>query len=411
MAPVDADTSAYIAGVFLSVLTACVNSCGMGLQKRVHLDLALLPAGAVRAYWRDRRWVGGLVCMAVASGLVLVNYALLGQARASAMSSMTIVTNAVMAKHYLHESFTRVDAGATALIIAGIVVAVVFGAQGGGGTSDDLAALLADLSNDTVYVSSACIVVAVVALSLFVRRSEAAGAAAGARGAECFARALLAGIFSGSTGFFAKAVTYAARASIAAHDARGSVANGFFYIFLVGLPFSIFMQLKTLNEGLRAFDAIEIVPMYQASIVCVGVSWGWTFYQENRYLDRAHEAMFAVGCAVSVCGILLLSFKKALAPRAPRASFTSGSAAGAGDAAGAAAAAAAPGARAPDAKTALLGGFAASGVAYAAQGATFGGAAARPLASEGSFYGGSDAYLRLDSDLVYPDSLVLPPLG
>ena len=311
----DASTKAYLTGILLAVLTACVNSTGMGLQKRVHLDLAQLPAGVPRRYWRDRRWMAGLVCMAVASVLVLVNYGILGQARASAMSALTIVTNALMAKYYLREAFTVLDIAATVFIIAGIVTAVVFGATAGAADLESLSELIATMSNDTVYVVSALIVVTVGALYGVIAYSDSFERKKGRRsrrlrGLECFARALLAGIFSGLTGFFAKAVTYAVRDSVAVHNAAGSVGNGYFYIFILGLPLSIFMQLKTLNEGLRNFDAVEIVPMYQASIVCVGVSWGWTFYQENKDLARTDEYKFALGVLVSVLGICLLTFKK-----------------------------------------------------------------------------------------------------
>lgn len=311
----DASTKAYLTGILLAVLTACVNSTGMGLQKRVHLDLAQLPPGVPRRYWRDRRWMAGLVCMAIASMLVLVNYGILGQARASAMSALTIVTNALMAKYYLREAFTLLDIAATVFIIAGIVTAVVFGATAGAADLESLSQLIATMSNDTVYVASAFIVVTVCALYGVVSYSDFFERKKGRRsqrlrGIECFARALLAGIFSGSTGFFAKAVTYAIRDSVAVHNPAGSFGNGYFYIFIIGLPLSIFMQLKTLNEGLRNFDAVEIVPMYQAAIVCVGVSWGWTFYQENKDLERTAEYKFALGVLVSVLGICILTFKK-----------------------------------------------------------------------------------------------------
>lgn len=311
----DADSKVYLTGVLLAVLTACVNSTGMGLQKRVHLDLAALPLGAPRPYWRDRRWMAGLGCMALASTLVLVNYGILGQARASAMSALTIVTNALMAKYYLREAFTLLDLAATCFIIGGIITAVIFGASAGAAELASLKELLALMSNNAVYGASAFIVALVAALTLFIRHSDRFETRKGRRsrrlrGFECFARALLAGIFSGSTGFFAKAVTYAVRDSAATHDARGSIGNAEFYIFLLGLPFSIFMQLKTLNEGLRIFDTVEIVPMYQASIVVVGVSWGWTFYQENKDLARLDEFKFAAGVLVSVFGIGLLTFKK-----------------------------------------------------------------------------------------------------
>lgn len=285
----------------MAIATACANSAGMGLQKRVHLDEVGAPS---RKYWRDPRWLAGLACIALASVLVLVNYSLLGQSRAAAMSSLTIVTNAIMAHYYLHEAFGGWDAAATLIISTGIVIAVVGGSSEGGQPQTTFDALLKGLDNTTVYATAGSIVALAItlqALILYLERRRATLHSHVAAQVECVSRALLAGIFSGSTGFFAKGVVVAI--------SNPKSANGYVAIFIVGLPLAIFGQLKTLNNGLRAFDAVVIVPLYQAAVVICGVVYGMVFFGEGDTLTDRDEAVFAVGCALSVVGIALLTCK------------------------------------------------------------------------------------------------------
>ena len=89
------DEEAYACGVALALCVSCLNSAGMGFQKRVHVEQAHLATKA--AVWAAPQWIAGLCCMAFASVLSLVNYYLIGPSRASAMASLTIVTNAVRA--------------------------------------------------------------------------------------------------------------------------------------------------------------------------------------------------------------------------------------------------------------------------------------------------------------------------
>jgi len=330
------DDATFAAGVALACCCSALNSAGMGLQKLAHRRLEALPerergAGALV---RDRGWRAGLLCMALASILSLGNFALLGQSRAAAMASLTIVSNAVMARTLLRETLTPLDAASTALIGSGIVVAVVFGSSGGGAPRTSLDDVLALLRRDVVYAAGAAIVAALGAAEAYLRYAERLGARASpaARKLECFARAFVAGLFSGCTGFLAKCVVVSVESMVAA---RSAADLSRFELWLLGLslPLSIAMQLRYLNGGLRRFDAMDIVPMYQACIVTVGVAWGWTFFEENRYLEPFDEQMFAVGVGVSVLGIGVLSFKGA-----------SASAAGAGAGAGAGAAGASGGA-------------------------------------------------------------------
>lgn len=270
------DAGTYAAGILLSCVISSLNSAGMGLQKRTHRLVAGGGDGAALKYWQYAQWQVGLACLAAGAVGSLGNYALLGQSRASAMASLTIVTNAVMSVFFLGEKFTRIDAAVSVTVGAGIVLAVTFGSAAGGAERNSLDDLLAVLSRDAVYVAAG-VTAAVLALSeLAVRRlarQPAERRTHASEKAELFLRAFMAGVFSGSTGFFAKA-------SIACIESMGSTRSAAdfgrwqFWLFLVGLPASVVLQLRSLNGSLRRFDALAVVPIYQGCIVCVAVGVG-----------------------------------------------------------------------------------------------------------------------------------------
>lgn len=295
--------SAFLAGVAISIVCSICNSLGMGLQRQSHHRD---PQGL---FFRERTWLVGLSCMAVASLLSLGNYSLLGQARASAMTSLTIVTNAVMARTMLGEVLTWADGGATLLIGSGIVVAVVYGSNGGGAPRTSLDDVVNLLRREVVTIAASVLVTLLILCEVSVRFSERRGGRVLGK-IECFTRALMAGLFSGCTGFLAKSVVVSIEAMVAAKSPADLKR---FEIWLIGLslPISIVFQLRALNGGLRRFPAMEVVPIYQACVVVSGVAFGWIVFQENEYLDPIDETMFAVGVAISVLGIALLSFKSA----------------------------------------------------------------------------------------------------
>ena len=199
----------YAAGVALSICISSANSFGMGLQKRAHRRLLALPKAARPAASADAGWRAGLVFLACGALGSLGNYALLGQARASAMAAITIVTNAVMARLMLGERLSPIDALVAALVIAGIATSVTFGAGATGSppiaTLDELLAVLhrdytvAIAAPLTVLLAAACELGARhlkrqrEAAAAAVASGAAAGAAAAAAAAAATAEAVTAG--------------------------------------------------------------------------------------------------------------------------------------------------------------------------------------------------------------------------
>jgi hypothetical protein len=99
----------YAAGVALSVCISAANSLGMGLQKRAHRRLQALPEAGRPAASSDAGWRAGLAFLGCGAIGSLGNYALLGQARASAMAGITVVSNAAMAHYMLGEQLSAME--------------------------------------------------------------------------------------------------------------------------------------------------------------------------------------------------------------------------------------------------------------------------------------------------------------
>lgn len=267
----------FVGGVALSICISSCNSLGMGLQKRVHKKLAVADPSSQKKFYQDKNWLMGLICMAFASIGSIGNYALLGQSRAAAMASITIVTNAIMARYMLNEILRWYDIMVIILIMVGVTIAVVYGSTAGGAPRTSLDDIITLLNRQEVYVATAIIVVYAIVAELYVRRSEKRGKS-GSRTVleaktECLVRAFTAGLFSGSTGFFAKGVVVSIE-SMASTKSTGDLAKWQFWLFLIALPASIVLQLRQLNAGLRWFDATEVVPIYQSSIIFWGVCSG-----------------------------------------------------------------------------------------------------------------------------------------
>lgn len=341
-------SEAYAAGVSLALVCSFLNATGLALQKRTHRALEGYPKGA-RPYYKEKQWLAGIVCMAIASVASLLNFGLLGayrcvcavaepytacclvlvlpfasclllahsslfcpagQARASAFASITLVNNAILAHFALGEKFTRIDAISTATVAVGITIAIVFGSAGGGAVTANLDEILSLLHREEVYIVAPIIGSMFIGCEMYIRHAERLGKLKHHYQArlECFCRAFLAGLCSGTTGLTAKCVVVSCTDMASSGDVS-TLKRYEFWLMLLALPVSLVLQVRALNGGLRFFAALELIPIYQASIVVIGVVFGWVFYAEDDALPTLNAAIFAVGCSVSILGISFMACK------------------------------------------------------------------------------------------------------
>lgn len=127
---------------------------------------------------------------------------------------------------------------------------------------------------------------------------------------ECASRAILAGLFSGSTGMCSKLVIVTVVAAVSAGDYKAVLARWEWYLALAGLPASLVLQLRFLNSALKRFDALEAVPIYQSAVSLIGMAWGWVFFNEAAGVKPSSLVMFAIGCSISCAGVCVLMAKR-----------------------------------------------------------------------------------------------------
>jgi len=82
------------------------------------------------------------------------------------------------------------------------------------------------------------------------------------------------------------------------------------YIVLFMLGFTIFLQIKWLNQGLQRFDALYMVPVFQAFWIVFSVISGLVVYDEARDMTETSAFMFSIGVIVTVGGVWSLSQRR-----------------------------------------------------------------------------------------------------
>jgi drug/metabolite transporter (DMT)-like permease len=272
--------------------------------------------GKARRYYLSPLWLLGIVFLLLGAVLSFLVFAFLGQARASALAALTIVWNALLSRFFLKEDFTIVDLTCTAVIVAGAVISVIFGSSGATSQSvQNIKTIVASMSRPIIW-QGAIVLFGVWAtcysvIRYSVRRKQRGTRSELMKRCEVYLRLLLAGIFSGSTGMLAKNVVQSISGAIKEHSAY-FLGRFEFWLFLIFLPVSLLSQLYFLQSSLSELDSLEVVPPYQASIILIGLAWGWIFGSEAAAMSSLSMGMFILGAVLSCAGVLLLMFKRRL---------------------------------------------------------------------------------------------------
>jgi len=192
----------YLAGVGIAMCSTLCSAIGLVCQKLTHkrMEAATGAGGAKPRYFTSPLWWGGIGAMVCGAVMSFAVFNFLGQSRASAMASITIVWNGVLAALFLGERFSLFDALVTGIIITGASLAVVFGSVGAASQSSaDIAGVVAQLSRTLAIVAGVVIAVIWLAVYLFVRRVSSLGAARTRNQVrlECYCRIFLSGIMTG----------------------------------------------------------------------------------------------------------------------------------------------------------------------------------------------------------------------
>ncbi|CAH0474535.1 unnamed protein product [Peronospora belbahrii] len=306
----------WVIGFTIAVVFSFLASVGINLQKKAlkQNELAVEPKPA----YRLPLWMLGFVLCVVGSVLDFVAFGLAPQSLLAPLAALTLVWNMMLAPCFNKEKLSRKDIMSTLIIFVGATIAVVFASHTSPSYNLDM---LMELYRDPLTIVYFCFVfLALVVnfaaikmvdgLCLMSKRHRIIQVGTPARWAtiRLVGYAGLAGTLGGQSVLFAKSLAELLK-GVFNGDASCFVHYQT-YLIALALIVCLCLQIKYLNGGLVLYDALSVVPVYQAYWVISGVLGGVFYFQEIRTFSVLQLIMFVVGIGISIFGVVLLSRRK-----------------------------------------------------------------------------------------------------
>lgn len=117
----------------------------------------------------------------------------------------------------------------------------------------------------------------------------------------------LSGTMGGQSVLFAKSCAELLKAAFHGDDCFQHFET---YLLAAALIGCLLCQIHYLNCGLVHYDALAVVPIYQAYWIISGVLGGVIYFQEIRTFSVHQALMFVLGIMTTIFGVVLLSQRK-----------------------------------------------------------------------------------------------------
>ncbi|RHY94307.1 hypothetical protein DYB35_001915 [Aphanomyces astaci] len=121
----------------------------------------------------------------------------------------------------------------------------------------------------------------------------------------------LGGLMGGQSVLFAKSTVELVKSLLAGGDCFTHPET---YCIIVAMGGCLVAQMHFLNGGLANYDALSVVPIYQAYWIISGVMGGAVYFQEIRSFSEFQACMFVLGILTTIGGVALLAQRSLLSP-------------------------------------------------------------------------------------------------
>ena len=138
-----------------------------------------------------------------------------------------------------------------------------------------------------------------------------------------FCYAALSGIVGAQSVLFAKTTAELVINSFAGHGFLFGYPMS--YTVILSLGVCIFGQVFWMNSGLRRFDALYIVPVFQSFWIIGSVIGGLVFFGEYGEMTAGHFLAFSIGVILTIVGVFFLSQKNVSARQSHESGLASAS--------------------------------------------------------------------------------------
>jgi hypothetical protein len=311
-----AKSGTFWLGVTLSLCGSLCSALGLACQRLSHKrNNELPPEQQVRS---SRQWLNllGVFLLFVESLFDLASFGFAPASILSCMGAMTLVFNMILAPLICGETVSKRDVGVNAVVFVGIIISVWFGPNE---TPDYVLTELLEFFIQPRFLVYAAILltwIGVLMYTWFCLRDPANPRGRRFSTMELTTRTrllrftypALAGSIGGNTAVFAKASIELVKTSIKGNN-QFIYAGTYFMIFLMVV--CVLAQLKFLNGGLKRYESLFVVPVYQVFWITCGVMGALFYLDEVSSISNRDLGLFCLGALVSVFGILLHSTRTA----------------------------------------------------------------------------------------------------
>lgn len=298
----------WFLGVILATLASFISNLGLNLQKLLHLRNQNRPVEVRDSYHKFPLWWIGLLMIVFGAIADFAALTFAPQSLIAPLGSLTLVSNIILSPIILKEIITTRDIIATLTIVAGCIMSVAFASH------EDIVYTLDQLFSFYLrwpFIIYATIVISFMVVTLsFIKHFESIehDPIRYTPEKEMWHRITypaLSGTIGAQSVLFAKCLI---EMIVNAFQKRGMfLVHWQAYLVIFALVACIVFQIKWLNDGLLRFDATFEVPIFQAFWVLLSVISGLIFYNEYRSMTTLQLALFFVGVAITISGVILLS--------------------------------------------------------------------------------------------------------
>eukprot|EP00935_MAST-01C_sp_MAST-1C-sp1_P001897 g1897.t1 len=305
----------WYVGVIISILGSTCNCTGQNIQKYAQNR----PDAAGKEYTRLWRWWIGLSFVIVGSCGDIVALLFAPQSVVMPVGALTLVLNIAIAHFIMGESFDKNDMMATVLIVIGACnVAVAYGVLGENQVREFSLNDLMEMYRKWMMLLYMVGVAGIISSLFWVLRRCEVRARLVFEGTPvdpasqlhrwhpiCYAG--MSGIFGSCSVLMAASMMQLIKTTFRGENQFKSYEG---YLILVLMVAFIALQTHFLALGLKYFDSLFIVPVFQCFFIIFSILGGAIYFRELDDFTGPQWALFLVAVGITLCGILLMSSRK-----------------------------------------------------------------------------------------------------
>ncbi|KXL42478.1 hypothetical protein M433DRAFT_53521, partial [Acidomyces richmondensis BFW] len=299
-------------GVFVGLISTCVQSIGLTLQRKSHmLEDEKAEFEVHRPAYKRRRWQVGMLLFLVANIVgSSIQITTLPLPLLSTLQASGLVFNSLLASLLLKEPWTWRTGYGTVLVATGAVLISFFSAIPEPSHSlKQLIVLLGYQSFLVWFVLSLLLVIALLSMDFTMRKIVPSHKRESPRFllVRGMSYGAISGILSAHALLLAKSAVELIVRSVA--DRNNQFSNYRSWILLMAFLVLALSQLYYLHLGLRLISTSILYPFVFCVYNIVAILDGLIYFRQTSKLLPLHAGLIAFGTVVLLAGVLALSWR------------------------------------------------------------------------------------------------------